>query len=437
MDTHFDTPPAENTRSRFNTPPARNTRSRTRRSRITPYPVATPELNNGRTNTPHHETVATPLFGGRSVLPSQKVSEEQLLALIRSDGLSNDISYEVHGSVQISNRPDLKFLSGKISVKGSLLIHECPELRTISANLFVGGDLLISHCPLLASIDGSVTVKGGIIMPHVTGLVDLPGTFCISGPLYLMCCSHLRDLSGSFSVRCSARFDRCKRLRDLSGNFYVGDKLDLSCCNHLTDLSGTFAVGGKIDLNHCTRLGFVPDWITSLGRDSKGNIRYVDLTFTGLSDASIDLLHSANIPGVQFETTDEETRRPQKVFNNLPQALAFWRDLACSNMDTPQLNLQPEQTEDMLDFLEQLTWTQEYDNKKYRPILAQRVIQVITLVLMDDHLREEALTHISNGTSKSDEVVYLGLQPLEGMLKGGRLQSFHEYLTRKLPINSA
>ena len=418
--------------TRFDTPPAENTRSRTAR-----YPVANPELNNGRTSTPHHETVATPLFWGRSVLPSQKVSEGQLQALIRSDGLSNDISYEVHGPVRISNCPDLKFLSGNISVKGSLRISECPELRTISANLFVGGDLLIDRCPLLASIDGSVTVKGGMIMPHVSGLVDLPGTFFISGSLYLMCCSHLRDLSGSFSVRCSARFDRCQRLRDLSGNFYVGDKLDLSCCNHLTDLSGTFAVGGEIDLNHCTRLEFVPDWITSLGRDSEGNIRYVDLTFTGLSDASIDLLHSANIPGVQFETTDEETRRPQKVFNNLPQALAFWRDLACSNMDTPQLNLQPEQTEDMLDFLEQLTWTQEYDNQKYRPILAQRVIQVITLVLMDDHLREEALTHISRGTSSSDEVVYLGLQPLEGMLKGGRLQSFLEYLDGKFPINSA
>ena len=418
--------------TRFDTPPAENTRSRTAR-----YPVAKPELNNGRTSTPHHETVATSLFWGRSVLPSQEVSEGQLQALIRSDGLSNDISYEVHGPVRISNCPDLKFLSGNISVKGSLRICECPELRTISANLFVGGDLLIDQCPLLASIDGSVTVKGGMIMPHVSGLVDLPGTFFISGSLYLMCCSHLRDLSGSFSVRCSARFDRCQRLRDLSGNFYVGDKLDLSCCNHLTDLSGTFAVGGKIDLNHCTRLEFVPDWITSLGRDSEGNIRYVDLTFTGLSDASIDRLHSANIPGVQFETTDEETRRPQKVFNNLPQALAFWRDLACSNMDTPQLNLQPEQTEDMLDFLEQLTWTQEYDNQKYRPILAQRVIQVITLVLMDDHLREEALTHISRGTSSSDEVVYLGLQPLEGMLKGGRLQSFLEYLDGKFPINSA
>ena len=389
--------------------------------------MAKPELNNGRTSTPHHETVATPLFWGRSVLPSQKVSEGQLQALIRSDGLSNDISYEVHGPVRISNCPDLKFLSGNISVKGSLRICECPELRTISANLFVGGDLLIDRCPLLASIDGSVTVKGGMIMPHVSGLVDLPGTFFISGSLYLMCCSHLRDLSGSFSVRCSAGFDRCQRLRDLSGNFYVGDKLDLSCCNHLTDLAGTFAVGGKIDLNHCTRLEFVPDWITSLGRDSEGNIRYVDLTFTGLSDADIDQLHCAKIPGVRFETTDEETMRPYKLFDNLPEALAFWWDLADSHMDAPQLNLQPEQAQDMLDFLEQLTWTEEYSDENYQPVLAQRVLQAITLVLMDDRLREEALIHISEGANRVHEVVSGGLVPLEDMLQDNRLQSYEEY----------
>ena len=425
MNTPFDTPPAMNTRSRFSTPPARNTRSR-----FTPYPVAKPKLNNNRIGTPHRETAATSSFQGRSVLPAQKVSNEQLMALIRSDGLSSDISYEVHGSARISDCPSLKFLSGNISVKGGLVISNCPELRTISADLFVGDDLLISHCPLLASIDGSVTVKGGMIMPHAPGLVDLSGIFFISGPLYLMCSSHLRDLSGSFSVQYDAVFKRCKRLRNLSGNFNVGDRLDLSCCNHLTDLSGTFAVGGDINLNHCTRLRFVPDWITSLGRDSTGNIRNVDLEFTGLPDKSIDQLHGAKIAGMCFHTTSEKTRQPLKEFNNLQEGLAFWRDLAISNKDIPQLNLKPEQAEDMLDFLEQLTWTQEYWDKKYRPILAQRVMQAITLVLMDDHLREEALTHISEGTSSSDEVVDLGLEPLEDMLQDNRLQSYQEYRTR-------
>ena len=360
------------------------------------------------------------------MLPSQKVSKAELMTLIRSDGLSNNISYEVHDSVQISDCPGLTCLAGNISVKGGLVISYCPELRTISANLIVGGDFLISHCPLLASIDGAVTVQGGMIIPHAP-LVDMPGTFVISGPLYLMCSSHLRDLSGSFSVECSAVFNRCKRLRDLSGRFIVGHRLDVSGCQRLTNLSGTFAVGGEIDLNHCTRLRFVPDWITSLGRDSTGHIRNVDLKFSGLPDTSIDQLRSAKIPGMRFQTTREMVRQPMKEFNDLQEGLAFWSDLAQSNKDIPQLNLQPDQTEDMLDFLEQLTWTQEYWDKKYRPILAQRVMHVITLVLMDDRLREEALFHISEGTSGSDEVIDVGLEPLEDMLQDNRLHSHGEH----------
>ena len=428
MNTPFDTPPARNTRSGFSTPPARNTRSRSRRSRTTPYPVAKPKLNTGRTSTRHQGAAATTLFQGRSVLPSQKVSKAQLMTLIRSDGLSNDISYELHDSLRISDCPGLKCLSGNISVKGGLMISHCPELRTISANLFVGGDFSITSCPLLASIDGSVTVQGGMIIPSAP-MVAMPGTFCIRGSLYLMCSSHLRDLSGSYSVGYCADFNRCKRLRDLSGRFNVGRSLDLSCCQRLTNLSGTFAVGEGIDLNHCTRLRSVPDWITSLGPESTGQTRNVDLEFSGLSDTSIDQLHSAKIPGMDFHTTSEKTRQPLKQFNNWQEGLAFWSDLAHS--DIPQLNLQPDQTEDMLDFFERLTWTPEYWDKNYRPILAQRVMQVITLVLTNNHLREKALTHISECTSSPDEVIGIGLKPLENMLKGSQSQA------RQFPTDSA
>ena len=452
MNTHLDSPPAMNTRSRIDASPARNTRSRTRRSRTTRYPAATarntrsrttrypvakPELNNGRTNTPHHETVATPLFWGRSVLPSQTVSEKQLMALIRSDGLSNDISYKVHGSARISNCPGLKFLSGNISVEKCLFINECPELRTISANLFVGGDLYIRACPLLESIAGSVTVNCTMVMPHCQSLVDLPGIFSVGGSLHLMCCNRLRDLSGSFSVQDSALFCHCRRLRDLSGNINVGDTLDLSYCNRLTNLSGTFSVGRYIDLNHCTRLRVVPDSITALGSGKSRVPLTIDLEFTGLSDATIGQLHSARINGMHFETTNEKKKQLLKEFNNLQEGLAFWRDLACSNKDTPQLNLQRDQAEDVLDFLEQLTWTREYQDEKYRPVLAQRVIKVITLVLMDDHLQEEALTHIIKGIGSTDELICISLEPLEDMLKGCRLQSSYEYQTGQLPINSA
>ena len=424
MNTRFDLPPAGNTRSRFDSPPASNTRSRT-----IGYPVPKPELNNGRTRTPQHEAAATPLLRGRSVLPSQQVSKKQLMTLILNDGLSNDISYEVHDScVQISNCPNLKCLSGNISFMGTLLITECPELRSISANLFVGGCLFIHTCPLLEKITGSVTVNQSLSADEMTSLVDLPGTFSIGGSLLVCYCPHLMDLSGHFSVRQNANFKFCKRLIDVSGKFIVGDALDLSYCHHLANMSGNFSVAKAVDLNHCTRLKVVPDWITTLGSRNSGNLLTVDLQFTGLSDADIGQLRAAKIPGVCFITTSEKTRRPHKIFDNLPEALGFWWDLACANMDTPQLNLQPEQTEDMLDFLEQLTWSSENWDKNYQPVLAQRVVQAITLILMDDRLREEALIHISKGTIYSDEVVSSCLEPLEDMLEDNKFQSLEDYL---------
>ena len=423
MNTGFDLAPAGNTRSRFDSPPASNTRSRT-----VVYPVPKPELNNGQTSIPHHEAAATPLLRDRSVLTSQQVSKEQLMKLILSDGLSNDISYEVHSScVQISNCPSLKCLSGNISVTGTLFITECPELRTLSANLFVGGSLFIHTCPLLKKITGSVTVNHNLTAAEMMGLVDLPGTFSIGGSLNFSYCPDLGDLSGHFSVQGYASFKYCKRLIDVSGKFIVGHLLDLSYCHHLANMSGNFSVAEEVNLNHCTRLKVVPDWITALGSRNSLDLLIVDLEFTGLSDADIGQLRAAKIPRVRFDTTSEKTRRPLKIFDNLPQALGFWWDLACTNVDTPQLNLQPEQAEDMLDFLEQLTWTPENWNKNYRPVLAQRVVQAITLVLMDDRLREAALIHISRGTIQSDNMVDSCLVPLEEMLEDNPFQSLEEY----------
>ena len=352
------------------------------------------------------------------------------MTLILNDGLSNDISYEVHNScVQISNCPNLKCLSGNISFMGTLLITECPELRSISANLFVAGSLFIHTCPLLESITGSVTVNQSLSANDMTSLVDLPGTFSIGGSLFLCYCPHLRDLSGHFSVRGNANFKFCKRLIDVSGKFIVGDALDLSYCHHLADMSGNFSVAKAVDLNHCTRLKVVPDWITTLGSRNSGNLLTVDLQFTGLSDADIGQLRAAKIPRVRFETTSEKTRQPHEIFDSLPEALGFWWNLACANMNTPQLDLQPEQAQDMSDFLEQLTWTPAYWNKNYRPILAQRVVQAISLVLMDDRLREAALIHISKCTVDSDnDAINSCLILLEDMLEDNKFQPYGEYL---------
>ena len=361
------------------------------------------------------------------------------MTLILNDGLSNDISYKVHsGCVQIANCPNLKCLSGNISFTGTLLITECPELRSISANLSVGGSLYIHTCPLLKSITGSVTVNQCCVVSRMEGLVDLPGTFSIGSWFSLSDCRHLRDLSGRFYVQNSAHMKSCQRLSDVSGNFIVGDLLDLSYCPHLANMSGHFSVAKSVDLNHCARLKVVPDWITTLGSRNSRDIFTVDLQFTGLSDADIGQLRAAKIPRVRFQATSEKTRQPHEVFDSLPQALGFWWNLAGTNMGTPQLDLEPDQAQDLSDFLEQLTWTPAYWNKNYRPVLAQRVVQAISLVLMDDRLREAALNHISKCTANSDDGAISGcLVPLEDMLEDTKFQPFGEYLDEHSPYSES
>ena len=352
------------------------------------------------------------------------------MTLILSDGLSNDISYQVNSScVRISNCPNLKCLSGNISFAGTVFITKCPELRTISANLLVPGSLFIRTCPLLESITGSVIVNHCLVVSRMEGLVDLPGTFSIGSRLSISDCRHLRDLSGRFYVRDGAHMKSCQRLIDLSGKFIVGDLLDLSYCPHLANMSGNFSVAKGVKLDHCTRLKVLPDWITTLGSRNSRDLFTVNLQFTGLSDADIGQLRAAKIPHVHFDTTSEKTRQPHEVFDSLPQALGFWWNLACTNMDTPQLDLEPEQAQDMSDFLEQLTWTPAYWNKNYRPVLAQRVVQTISLILMDDRLREAALNRISKCTVNSADGAIGGcLVPLEDMLGDTKFQPFGEYL---------
>ena len=200
----------------------------------------------------------------------------------------------------------------------------------------------------------------------------------------------------------------------MSGDFTVLGKLDLSYCNRLTNLSGTFSVGGDILLHHCTRLTCLPDWITSLGPTSSGRTRLIKLGSTGLPAALIGQLRAKETPGVQFCTANSPTPQTGTVFDNLQQALAFWQSPVPAQETLP-LNLQPDQAQDLLDFLQQLTNTEEYINKQFRPVLIQRVMHVITSVLMADHLRAEAMVHITEATCCDNQVTD-GLEELENML---------------------
>ena len=196
---------------------------------------------------------------------------------------------------------------------------------------------------------------------------------------------------------------------------------ELLACYNLTNLSGTFFVGGNISLKNCTRLNCLPDWITSLGCEATGKKRTIELEGSGLSTASVDQARSVAAAGMEFYFPGElEAVNP---FQEIGLAFDFWRETASSTMEIPDLDLDFENEYDLLDFLELLTHSADYKDKSSRPVLARRVMEVMT-IFMDDQLQKKALECVSECEEDDHEGAIQVLKDLETLL----LSSQHKLL---------
>ena len=85
-------------------------------------------------------------------------------------------------------------------------------------------------------------------------------------------------------------------------------------------------------------------------------------------------------------------------FQETGPAFAFWRELASSTTEIPDLDFAWEHERPLLNFLEQLTDTADYNNELTRPVLARRVMGLLAL-LMDDQLCQEAMSCVVHSGS--------------------------------------
>ena len=391
------------------------------------YPSAAPAKKDDceRVNTlNNHVSVATKPLWSRSVMhsqhvwshsdmQSQQVSANQLKALILGDGLGEDVIYEVDDSVFICGCPDLKTLSGNISIAGSFVIRNCPNLQELSANLLLGDSLHIQDCPHLKSLTGSICADGSFDCHEAKGLEDVSGSIYVGARIGMTHCNHLEDISGTVNVKDIFNLKRCKILKNLSGKITVHGDLKLKSCYNLTNLSGTFFVGGSISLENCNRLNCLPDWITSLGCKATGEKRTIGLEGSGLSTASVDHARSVAAAGMEFYFPRElEAVNP---FQEIGLAFDFWRETASSAMEIPDLDLDVENEYHLLDFLELLTYSADYQDKSSRPALARRVMEVMT-VFTDDQLQEKALEYVSECEEDDHDGAIQVLRKLETLL---------------------
>ena len=192
----------------------------------------------------------------------------------------------------------------------------------------------------------------------------------------------------------------------------MGGFLSLDGCTGLTALPENLSVGGSLYLNGCTGLTALPNWITTMGLTSQDSIRHVYLENSGLSDALIDRMRTIRTPNMQFHFS-RSAGQPEQQFSNLEQGFAFWRRLASSDSEIPELDLRHDQADDLVCYLGRLTGTADYQNQTSRPVLAQRVMAVMSLLAGNDRVRETALRHIHDALSSCDDRIILALDDLE------------------------
>ena len=424
-------------------------------------PSSKSDNNNGdgknhipQSGTPSYPS-ETKSLGDRSAIQTNKITSIELRELILEKKFSNDVRYQVEGNLYLDGCTDLTALPENLSVGGCLSLGGCtgltalPEnlsvggyrflldwlhrpdgpareplrggnlylggctgLTALPENLSVGGDLYLGGCTGLTALPENLSVGGSLSLGGCTGLTALPENLSVGGYLSLNGCTGLTALPENLSVGGFLFLDGCTGLTALPENLSVGGSLSLRYCTGLTALPENLSVGGDLYLDGCTGLTALPNWITTMGLTSQNSIRHVYLENSGLSDALIDRMRTIRTPNMQFHFS-RSAGQPEQQFSNLEQGFAFWRRLASSNSEIPELDLRYDQADDLVCYLGRLTGTADYQNQTSRPVLAQRVMAVMSLLAGNDRVRETALRHIHDALSSCDDRIILALDDLE------------------------
>ena len=320
----------------------------------------------------------------------------------------------VGGYLRLSGCTGLTALPEHLSVGGDLDLKGCTGLTALPEHLSVGRYLDLSGCTGLTALLENLSVRGNLRLSDCTGLTSLPENLSVTGDLDLRYCTGLTALPENLSVTGNLGLKDCTGLTALPEHLSVGHCLDLRGCTGLTALSEHLSVGRYLDLSGCTGLTALPNWITTLGETTEGNIRNVYLQNTGLSDTLIDHLREAESPGMQFYFS-RSARQPEQQFSNVVEGLTFWRQLASADSEIPELSLMHDQATDLVRYLGRLTSTADYENQATRPVLAQRVMAITALLTGSDRIRDEAMDHIHHALTSCDDRIILALDDLDTM----------------------
>ncbi|MGH2613591.1 MAG: NEL-type E3 ubiquitin ligase domain-containing protein [Rhabdochlamydiaceae bacterium] len=310
------------------------------------------------------QAVSSNFYFPLGINSTEETPSEKFLKLIET-GYQFPSPFTSERTLNLANRHDLIALPKELRlVKGSLFLYKCTNLITLPQGLVVEGTLTLSDCISLTTLPTGLVVKGDLELEGCTNLVTLP-----------------EDLQ----------------------------------------------VEGSISLRGCINMTTLPSWITKLSPLLNGNTRIIDLTGTGLSQATINRLINEIKMSPSSRTTfhfSREASTSKRIFTTLDKALEFWKkETNCSDLSVLSIEIQAEHLPSVLTFLSQLTVTAEYKNLKTRVVLAQRVIQAFNWMAKNTTIQGRALDIIYHGITTCDDRIISALDEIELMVNIHELEN--------------
>ncbi|MGR3973526.1 MAG: NEL-type E3 ubiquitin ligase domain-containing protein [Candidatus Rhabdochlamydia sp.] len=355
----------------------------------------------------------TVLSKGLKVGGSFELSDCKALTVL-SKGL------KVGGSLHISRCESLTHLPEDLEVEGNFIAHY-QALTALPKNLKVGGFLDLSRCDALTYIPEDIDVKGHFYLSSCKRLTALPKGLKVGSHICLSDCESLTHLPDDLEVKGNLEIHTCESLTLLPKGLKVKNNLNLYDCTALTAIPYPFNLGGNLDLIGCRLLTSLPDWIVTLGPRSDGEVRVINLTYTGLSPTVLMRLEESvrNVEGIQFHFSQEAAETYVIEFETLLPALAFWEEEAQLSLDCENIcqkldqQLSPVQDHtNLLQFLIRLTAVADYYNVATRIPLARRVVQMIWLMVEDPQICAQFAYLIHQGLASCDDRVMATLDTL-------------------------
>ena len=358
------------------------------------------------------------------------------LYLMDNNNLTISEGLSVSGNMWLCNFDNLRALPENITVRGDLSLMRCFALKTLPDELNVGGSFTIEYGQAIETLPKVLDVGGSFNIESCPAIVALPKVLHVGGDFKLKSCPALMNLPTEewsvggdldlenwagqkalpekLSIGGDLSLKNWTELATLPEKLTVQKSLNLSGCHSLEFLSEDISFGGDLDLRNCTNLTTLPNMITTLGSTYNNLCRNVYLQDTGLSDTLIDHLRNSTTENMEFHFFQAQ-KYAKKTFSSIKQGFTFWRDLASSDAEIPEFNLNQFDENNVINYLEKLVSTADYQNKISRSLLAERVMILMSLLTQGDSIKRSVLDQIDSAITSCGDRVILGLDNLATM----------------------